>query len=342
MIGRVMANKPVRPEMVDKLMKQYKKGTKAKRITKKKTAQERKVGTTSGSTQLNWAVAQSTDGPPQQNTLVQVDRHLNLVNRRLYRQHKVYTCKVELSNPNEDQQPIGVYVLRNTWAVRKAIAEAKRVYDEAVKEERAVVGNARWHDFRISAFDAWGNANFALPFNVNGPAQEYRPVSEGPLGEYDYSIIATTDATGAEQLKPFKLQDSSTTTAFSIWEEFQNMGPRTSATPVSASLGGYDRARGTDFEDSNVNRLLDAGNQAPYNPENLGLDTPWVKVGEIGRLATGGMITSTGYFEAPLGLIVLEGYQLFGSSGAPLPLRTQIVEVCVKDGDYKGVAAHDI
>lgn len=314
----------------------------AKRSKPKKTAHERRVGTTSGSTQLSWAVAQSSDGPVQGNTLVQVDRHLNLVNRRLYRQHKVYTAKVELSNPNEDQTPIGVYVLRNTWAVRKAIAEAKQVYDAAVREERAVVGDARWHDFRINPQDCWQSFALSLPFNVNGPAAEYRPVSEGTLGEYDYSTIQTTTATGSPQLKGFLLDDTSTTVSYSIFEEFQNMGPRTSATPVSASSGGYDRARGTDFETANVERLLERGNQAPYNPENLGLDTPWVKVGEIGRLSTGGMITSTGYFEAPLGLIVLEGYTTSGGFEQPLPTRTQMVEVCVKDGDYKGVAAHDI
>lgn len=309
---------------------------------KKKTAHEKKVGTNSSATQLSWAVAQDSDSPATQNTLVQVDRHLNLVNRRLYRQSRVYTAKVELSNPNEDVDPIGVYVLRNTWAVRKAIAEAKQVYEDAVKEERAVVGNARWHDFRINPFNAFGQMAFSLPFNVNGPALEYRSVSEGPLGEYDYSQVASTDANGVEVLRSFNLLDASNpVSSYSIWEEFQNMGPRTSATPVSPSPGGYDRARGTDFEDANVENLLDKGNQAPYNPENLGLDTPWVKVGEIGRLNTGGMITSTGYFEAPLGLIVLQGYSI-NAGNFPLPLRTQMVEVCVKDGEYKGVTAHEI
>ena len=110
-----------------------------KRTKPKKSAHEKKVGTTSGATQLSWAVAQSSDDVTFKTSMVQIDRHLNLINRRLYRQHKVYTAKVRLANPDEDQTPIGIYVLRNTWAVRKAIAMAKRVFDQAVSEERAQI-----------------------------------------------------------------------------------------------------------------------------------------------------------------------------------------------------------
>jgi len=316
-------------------------GTK-KRSKPKKSAQEKKVGTTSGSTQLSWAVAQATDGPAAANTLVQIDRHLNLVNRRLYRQSKVYTAKVRLSNPNGTTDPIGVYVLRNTWAVRKALHMAKTVYNAAVKEERAVVGNARWQDFRIVTTGSWSGAGLSLPYALNGNAAEYRAISEGPNGEYNQSQVATTNAVGVETLKDFTLEDASTASSYSVWEEFQNMGPRTQQSPQSASVGGYDRARGTDFEDANVAGLLGDGNQAPYNPEVLGLQTPWVKVGEIGRQSQGGMVTMTNYFEAPLGIVALVGASLNSATGIPLPERTQIIEVCVKEGDYKGVSAYDI
>jgi hypothetical protein len=313
-----------------------------KRSKPKKTAYEQKVGTTSGATQLSWAVAAASDGPAAPNAIVQVDRHLNLINRRLYRQNKVYSAKVRLSNPNETVSPIGVYVLRNTWAVRKALHMAKKVYDQAVSEERAQVGNARWQDFRINTIsNAFTGADATLPYAVDENG-DYNGISEGSNGEYNYSSVATTDANGVEQIKSFKLNAASSTTSYSVWAEFQNMGPRTQQSPQSASTGGYDRARGTDFEDANVAGLLGDGNQAPYNPEALGLTSPWVKVGEIGRESTGGMITSTPYFEAPLGVIVLYGYANNGGSIATLPQRTQMVEVCVKDGDYKGVSSYDI
>lgn len=331
-----MANKPGHKSSMKKAAAKP-----AIRTKKKKTAIERKVGTTSGATQLTFAVAQNSDGPSAQNTYVQLDACMNVINRRLYRQHKVYCVKAELSNPNDDTSPIGVYVLRNTWAVRKALAQAKHVFDEAVKEERAVVGNARWHDFRINPSGCWTAVAGATPLGVDGVNGQYLPITLGVDGEYTLSDVATTDANGNEQVKDFTLREASQFNSFSVWQEFQNMGPKTSATPVTDSPGGYDRARGTDFEDRNVQELTGDGNYPPYNPEVLGLETPWVKVGEIGRRTSGGMITSTGYFEAPLGLVILERYTV-NANNRELPLTTQLVEMTMREGDYKGVAAYDI
>lgn len=331
-----MANKPSPKSSMKKTAAKP-----AIRTKKKKTAIEKKVGTTSGATQLTFAVAQNSDGPAAQSTYVLLDAMLNIINRRLYRQHKVYCAKAELANPNTDQTPIGVYVLRNTWAVRKALAEGKHVYDQAVKEERAVVGNARWHDFRINATGAWNASAGASPLIVDGVNSQYLPITTGALGEYTTSDVATTDANGVEQVKSFTLRATSQSNSYSVWEEFQKMGPKTQTSPISSSPGGYDRARGTDFEDRNVEELTGDGNQAPYNPEDLGLAGPWVKVGEIGRRTSGGMITSTGYFEAPLGIVVLHQYNV-NAQNRELPLNTGVVEMTVKEGEYKGVCAYDI
>lgn len=316
---------------------------------KKQSMQDKKVGTTAGATQRTFPVAQVATGPVAVNAMLAIDRCLNLVNRRLYRQHKVYTAKVHLSNPNETTTPIGVYVLRNTWAVRKSIALAKHIYDKAVREERAVVGNARWHDYRITPSGSFANTEFrTLPLAITSDA-EYTALTEGSTadGEYQFSEVEVTTSSGTEQQKGFSLRPSSAFNSYSIFAEYQNMGPSTSESPVFNAVGGYDRATGTSFEDENVQDLLNKGNLPPYNAGDLGLGSPWVKVGEIGRDAQGGMVTSTGFFEAPLGLVWLEGYQAIiadptSSTGETLPLSTQLCEVEVKMGDYKGVMAHDI
>ena len=320
----------------------------ATRKTKAKTMTDKKIGTTAGATQRNFAVAQVANGPVALRSVVQVDKCLNLVNRRLYRQHKVYTAKVELATPNEDQTPIGVYALRNTWATRKALSLAKHIYDKAVREERAVVGNARWHDFRIDPAGCWSAlSDEILPISIDGVNAVYQPLTLGSAadGEYNYSALEVTTGTGTEQSKFFQLREASQFNSYSVWSEYQKMGPSTSESPVFNATGGYDRATGTSFEDENVQDLLNKGNLPPYDAGDLGLDSPWVKVGQIGRNATGGMVTSTGFFEAPLGLIVLEGYtEQFTTDGAgsTKPTSAQLLEVEVKLGDYKGVMAHDI
>lgn len=315
------------------------------------------MGTTAGATQRKFEVAQLINGagPANPTSIIQVDRCLNNVNRRLYRQHKVYRCKVSLSNVNEylagQAAPVNVYALRNTWMTRKAIGLAKDIYDEAVKEERAVVGSSRWHDFRINtqAITGFsGPTNYPLGVGGNGK----RLLTEGTAadGEYEYSEVETTDAAGLAQSKGFNLFDTSSATGYSIWHEYQKMGPTTSETPLFVATGGYDRATGDSFEDDNVQDLLNKGNLPPYDAGSLRLTGTenggmFVKVGQLGRESgtAGSLRLSTDYFDAPLGLIVVEGFSFaFGGEESSISLTADTIEVECAAGDYKGVMAHDI
>ncbi len=324
---------------------------------KSKTASEKKIGTTAGATQRRFEVAQElATGPAANVNCIQVDRCLNNVNRRLYRQHKVYRCKVSLSNINElvtpspTLGPVNVFALRNTWMTRKAIGLAKDIYDEAVKEERAVVGTSRWHDFRIQTQANGFSSPNMFPLGLTATGKKI--LSEGTIadGEYELSAVETTDAAGAPQSKIFTLLSASSPTQYSVFEEYQKMGPTTSETPLFVSQGGYDRATGDSFEDENVQDLLNKGNLPPYDAGSLRLtDTDggmFVKVGQIGRTATdntGSLRLSTDYFDAPLGLIVVTNAPLaFGALDANIPLDSPSIEVEVAAGDYKGVMAHDI
>ncbi len=321
------------------------------------TASEKKIGTTAGATQRQFEVCQELPtGPASPVNVIQVDRCLNNINRRLYRQHKVYRCKVSLSNINElvtpspTGLPVRVYALRNTWAVRKAISLAKDIYDEAVKEERAVVGSSRWHDFRIQTqANGFSSPNiFPLAINATGK----RLLTEGTTadGEYEISAVETTDAAGAPQSKTFNLLSTSSAATYSIFDEYQKMGPSTSETPLFVSQGGYDRATGDSFEDDNVQDLLNKGNLPPYDAGSLRLGDAnggaFVQVGQIGRTvndSTGSLRLSTDYFDAPLGLIVVTNAPLaFAAADGLVALDQNSIEVEVAAGDYKGVMAHDI
>lgn len=318
--------------------------TRTKR-SKKKSGLERMIGTTSGATQRKFAVAQST-APASGNTIIQVDKCLQITNRRIYRQHKVYRARVGIDASALSGAPGGrvqIFALKNNWANRKAFALAKEMYDKAVSEERAQVGNARWHDFRISSAGAFDNAAGSLPVST-AVAGTRNTITLGN-GEYADTFVTTTNSAGVAQDKIFDLRPSSSSTTYSVFLEFANNGPRTPTDPGAVSPGGYERVSGTSYEDGNVQDLLDNGNFPPYDTtgnQSVLSGGPWVKVGELFHNANGASVLRTDYFDAPLGMIVAVGATGILDTSTDLSEVDGLLNVEVKEGDYKGVAALDI
>lgn len=315
--------------------------------TKKKTSLEKKVGTTSGATQRYIPVAQTLD-PVRPNSLIQVDKMLNMTNRRLYRQHKVYTVQVELDDKSallEPGQQVEIFALKNNWANRKAFSLAKEMYDKAVSEERAQVGDARWHDFRISGLNCFIDT---ATVGVH-PMTTFANGTRGPLdlgnGEYLGSTVSATNQQGDVAPHTFGLLPTTTATQYSVFLEFANNGPRTPTDPANPSPGGYERVSGTDYEVGNVIDLLDNGNFPPYDTTantSVLSGGPWVKVGDLFHNPQGSSQLRTGYFEAPLGMIVAVGYNVQYQTPTAIKDARNLISIRVKEGDYKGVAATDI
>jgi len=78
--------------------------------------------------------------------------------------------------------------------------------------------------------------------------------------------------------------------------------------------------------------ISDDGNEPPYKADGYG-NAVWVKVGTL-HLAAGRQRLSTGFFPAPMGMIVLEGIGALGDNAD--------INVEVKGGDYKGVMSHSM
>ncbi len=324
------------------------KTTSGRSTTKRKSSAEKKIGTTSGATVRYFPVAQTT-APQRDNSLIQVDKMLNIMNRRIYRQHKVYTVQVELDSkavPNQPGKTVQIFALRNNWANRKAFALAKEMYDSAVSEERATVGDARWHDFRISGLNCFADTDTNGVFPISTNADATRSAVLLGNGEYESSSVSTTNAAGAVAPKTFGLLPTTTATQYSVFLEFANTGPRVPTDPGNPSPGGYERVSGTDYEVGNIEDLLDNGNFPPYDTtgnQSVLSGGPWVKVGELFHNATGESQLRTGYFEAPLGMIVAVGYDnLFGTDPVAISEATNLISIRCKEGDYKGVQAEDI
>ena len=275
-----------------------------------------------------------------------MDKCLQITNRRIYRQHKVYRTRVGIDASALSGAPgrrVQIYALKNNWANRKAFALAKEMYDKAVSEERASVGNARWHDFRVNVASCFTAAATSLPVST------FQNGTRGTItlgnGEYLPSEVTTTTNVGTAQQRTFTLQSTSVASAYSVFLEFANNGPRTPTDPGATSPGGYERVSGTSYEDGNVQDLLDNGNFPPYDTtanQSVLSGGPWVKVGELLHNANGASVLRTDYFDAPLGIIIAVDYSALLEVPAPAEEVEGLLNVEVKDGDYKGVAAEDI
>jgi len=257
--------------------------------------------------------------------IVRVDRILSGLNHRLYRQHGSYRCKLKILSSQENTGSVEVYALSNTWYMKNAIQMAKRVHDQAMEEERAMGVQSRWYDFRIS--------------DNSGPVDEFvQALRSSPLagtaltthpGEYSFSQIE--DAAGTA--RAFTLPAGGGTVGYNILQEYDRMG-NTGVDPAGTiPVGGYDGADAT-LERENMQSLMEKGNNPPYNGETLNPDV-FVQVGHLLRKsyhssAAGSGISelSTGFFDAPLGMIWVK--QMTSDSNVLLQLE-------VAAGNYKGV-----
>lgn len=259
----------------------------------------------------------TASGVPQPNSCVQVDRLLSATQHKLYRQHMTYTCKLNLMTNSSAVDEIEVYTLMPSWYVMGSIKAAKRIHDQVMKEERSEAGQARWYDFRIEQ-DLFQTEEL----EAAGLAQDGSATYVGVTGgEYLYSQIQ--DANGNN--KTFAIRQASSTARYNIFEEYDAMG-NVSADPETPASGGYDDAM-AEMETANIDDLLTRGNLPPYNPNTW--DAVWIKVGSLYQSSAGNSRLTTGFFEAPLGLIYLPGYVC----------TSNILQLEVASGNYKGVKA---
>jgi len=260
----------------------------------------------------------TTSGAPQPNSVIQVDRVMSELNHRLYRQHMMYTARVTLGTDAQTSR-IDVYALAPTWYVMNSLRSAKRVHDEAMKEERSLVGQARWYDFRIDQDIPLGEE--LQPAGLDKTSLALTAVSRTG-SEYASSQIHD----GAGNNKVFRLVGASSATGFNVFEEYDAMG-NVSDNPQTPATGGYDNVYAL-VDAPNMEDLLNRGNAPPYDTDTW--NVVWVKVGELYRTATGTQSVSTGYFDAPLGLIYIPNYA---------QTTNGVLRLEVKAGKYKGVQA---
>lgn len=253
--------------------------------------------------------------------LLQVDRELSKLNKRMYRQSRAYEVKIDL-NVHSSSSQISVYALRNDWPLHKAVQFAYEAYRQATKEEREKLSStqlARWEDFRID--HGLETSNYDLVFS----GLRNRGLQLTAFGAGEFPLSNVVDKDGIE--KTFTLGTGSAL-AYDVIGEYDSAA-NMQESPEDVVGGAYSDLA-ANLDSITMNNLQDDGNKPPYNGDSMSSTTPWVRVGIIGSPTDGGTKLSTGYFTAPLGMVVLSGLT---------SNDTNDVSYEVKRGNYKGVDA---
>jgi hypothetical protein len=264
--------------------------------------------------------------------VMDVARQLSVVNHRLYRQGKTYQVKVDIENrANTGSGPAQyeVWALTDTWYVQKAWQFARAAYLRATADERQFMSKqkiARWEDLRVTA--GITGSTTIVPYQYS----ESLAGAANTDGEFENSRITLADGTTQ---RTFTWGSTPSASEFSILQEYGKSGDTDNAPSTAASDQPYSDADDR-VDDKQMDDLAFLGNAPPYNATTF-TNNVWVKIatldnsGAANPAGSSTSRTSTGFFNAPCGLVVIKpsiSHTLAGD-----------VRMTVKAGDYKGVAA---
>lgn len=252
-----------------------------------------------------------------------VGRQLSVVNHRLYRQGKTYQVKIDM-DPKEagPNTQYAVFALVDTWYIQKAWQLARSVYLENTAAERGVMSEqqiARWEDFRVSSGLSAGGT--IVPARYSDSLVRNTDTD----GEFDLSEITLADGTS----KRFFTWANTVGFNLGILQEYNKTGRTQLAPHTIPADKAYSGTEG-DVQEATQDDLAQKGNEPPYNSTDFSQNV-WMKVATLDSTAQGQKL-STGYFNAPCGLIVIQP----ATSNDPIDGRLTLE---VKAGQYKGVAA---
>lgn len=251
-----------------------------------------------------------------------VARCLSVANHRLYRQGKTYSVKLDV-NPGATAAYYGVFALADTWYVQKAWQLGRSVYLRSTADERAVMSKqkiARWEDFRVGAGLSASTAQLVpAPFSTGlGSVAD-------TAGEFDNSEITLSDGVSQRAFHWGATGGS----LLGLLEEYDKTG-NTDLAPSTASAANAYAGTDVGVHENQADDLASRGNAPPYDAVNFN-PRVWIRIGFLDAASPNGKL-STGYFNAPCGLIAIQ------PSVPNTEITTQLT-LTVQAGDYKGVKA---
>lgn len=285
-------------------------------------------------TVTEFPVAPQTRSTANHGGWISIPRCLSRLNHRLYREHQNYYASVSLNSAVATASPILVYTLAPSWYVQGALRAAKKMHDMAMREERKVVKQARWYDFRLELDIDPTVYDEMLPYGI---AQNMTAIAAHGADELVPSRVA--DATGLQRVFTLRQPTGAVTatgTAFNVFQEYDAMADTPVENPSTVTPSPYDDLT-AELDTENMANLQYRGDVPPYNGDSF--DAYWVQVGELYVDATGAQSLSTGLFQAPLGVVLLTGPggTGFGDIDGGVNIDRARVNLHVAPGSYKGV-----
>lgn len=258
--------------------------------------------------------------------ILDVGQTLSRTNHRLYRQGRNYCQKINLDPTSTKSYDI--YALRDDWMFHNAWKLSYQAFLNNHKEEMQALaqkgGQGRWFDFRIN--DGIVTAAEMRPVRYSIPSTGVVSAGRVSYGEFNYSQLYAEDGTS----RGLDIQQTSAGVTYGVLHEYDKIGNTTPDPSTAVTVAAYGEVD-DDLQDVAVQQLSDDGNSPPYSTTGLDYSHPFIKVGTIGSGAGGVQKLSTGYFNAPCGIIVI-----VATSGSVLRDDNEI-SLELKPGKYKGV-----
>jgi len=211
--------------------------------------------------------------------------------------------------------------------LKKAWQTAMREYNLQTALERDAYNGklARWNDFKLDLSSLAAGGSSIQSTRIDESFNEQRLID----GEY----LPSTVSNDSGQDRTFGLVESAS--RFNILLEFDKTGNMDTDPNNAIANVAYDDLD-TDMQDTEVEDITGNGNAPPYAQNDSHWNYPLIKIGEIGHTGEG-QKTSTGYFDAPFGFVII-----VANAGTHQAVGFSELVITAKSGDYKGVAAHSL
>jgi len=254
--------------------------------------------------------------------MIRADYELCKVNHRLYRQSRVYNLKLNLAPNFDPGTQLEVFAIAPTWMAMNAYKRAYETFLENSKEERSST-DARWNDFRVEA--GAGQDSVLHGFTKGDIQGNFSQLSAG-----EFLDSEVHDSAG--NTKRFSWMGTASSSLFNIIDEYDRHANTSSAPSNPTNEVPYDGLN-DDRDAGQSAHLQGDGNNPPYAAASLDNDV-LIKICTLSANPQAQKL-STGYFDAPCGLIFIKATQPIAQSAT----MNEVLTMVCKEGDYKGVHA---